>query len=65
MAETVLMNLLRGDAFRLVNCTNATSGEKGDLLRCKPFKYAYEKEIVLYAYYQKLEYFSTECTYSK
>lgn len=65
MAETVLMNMMRGDAFRLVICTEATSGEKGELLRCKPFKYAYEKEIVLYAYYQKLEYFSTECTYSK
>lgn len=65
MAETVLMNILRGDAFRLVNCTNAISGEKGELLRCKPFKYAYEKEIVLYAHYKKLEYFSTECTYSK
>ena len=31
MAETILMNILRGDAFRLVNCTCATSGEKGEL----------------------------------
>ena len=65
IAETVLMNMLRGDAFRLVHCTEATSGIEGDLLRCKPFKFTYEKEIVLYAHYQKLEYFSTECTYSK
>jgi len=65
IAETVLMNMLRGDAFRLVSCTEAQSGDKGDLVRCKPFKFAYEKEIVLYAHYKKLDYFSTECTYAK
>lgn len=27
-------------------------------------KYAYEKEIVLYAHHRKLDYFSTECIYS-
>jgi cytoplasmic tRNA 2-thiolation protein 1 len=32
--------------------------------RCKPFKYTYEKEIVMYAYHKKLDYFSTECIYS-
>ena len=32
--------------------------------RCKPFKYVYEKEIVMYAHYRKLCYFSTECIYS-
>ena len=32
--------------------------------RCKPFKYTYEKEIVMYAYFKKLDYFSTECIYS-
>ena len=26
--------------------------------------YAYEKEIVMYAYFKKLDYFSTECIYS-
>ena len=26
--------------------------------------YAYEKEIVMYAYYKNLVYFSTECIYS-
>lgn len=30
----------------------------------KPFKYTYEKEIVMYAYFKKLDYFSTECIYS-
>ncbi len=65
MAETVLMNFLRGDAYRLCQCTKSVSGEDDTLKRCKPFKFAYEKEIVLYAHFKKLDYFSTECTYSK
>jgi cytoplasmic tRNA 2-thiolation protein 1 len=32
--------------------------------RVKPFKYTYEKEIVMYAYFKKLDYFSTECVYA-
>ena len=41
------------------------TGEAGNLLpRSKPFKYTYEKEIVMYAYFKKLDYFSTECIYS-
>ncbi|CRH01009.1 PP-loop family protein, putative [Plasmodium relictum] len=34
------------------------------LPRLKPLMWCYEKEIVLYAYHLKLDYFSTECTYS-
>ncbi|NWW53820.1 CTU1 protein, partial [Pedionomus torquatus] len=32
--------------------------------RCKPLRHAYEKEIVLYAHFKGLDYFSTECGYS-
>lgn len=70
VAETVLMNVLRGDIARLERCTEITtggltSGSSGiPVKRSKPFKYAYEKEIVMYAYFKKLDYFSTECTYS-
>ncbi|CAG9309884.1 unnamed protein product [Blepharisma stoltei] len=64
IAETVLMNLLRGDHFRLGKSTDIVTGEEGDMPRCKPLKYLYEKEIVLYAHYQNLDYFSTECVYS-
>ena len=39
-------------------------GSEGMISRVKPFKYAYEKEIVLYAYHKQLDYFSTECIYS-
>merc|ERR1711973_879560 len=64
IAETVIMNILRGDIARLGRCTFITTGEDSSLPRCKPFKYTYEKEIVMYAYFKKLDYFSTECIYS-
>ncbi|XP_072178654.1 cytoplasmic tRNA 2-thiolation protein 1-like [Diadema setosum] len=64
IAETVLMNILRGDIARLRRCTDIITGAEGALPRCKPFKYTYEKEIVMYAYFKKLDYFSTECIYS-
>ncbi|KAG9139489.1 hypothetical protein Leryth_024050 [Lithospermum erythrorhizon] len=64
IAETVLLNILRGDIARLSRCTSIITGEDGPIPRCKPFKYTYEKEIVMYAYFKKLDYFSTECLYS-
>jgi len=64
IAETVLMNILRGDFFRLNKCVDIVTGRDSVLPRSKPFKYTYEKEIVLYAHYKKLDYFSTECIYS-
>lgn len=99
MAETVMLNLLRGDFNRLKRCTLAktksnnqknnkeinieknnkevnieeinegcgcTKNENEDisLVRVKPFKYIYEKEIVFYAHLKGLKYFSTECIYS-
>lgn len=64
VAETVLMNVLRGDIARLQRCTNISTDSEGLIPRCKPFKYTYEKEIVMYAYFKKLDYFSTECIYS-
>lgn len=65
VAETVLMNLLRGDLPRLARSTNIVTGDaNSEVKRSKPLKYAYEKEIVLYAYHKKLDYFSTECIYS-
>ncbi|KAF2765007.1 adenine nucleotide alpha hydrolases-like protein [Teratosphaeria nubilosa] len=77
VAETVLMNLLRGDLPRLSRATSivtstpsATLPRAGEAVsftnvkRSKPLMYAYEKEIVLYAHHKKLDYFSTECIYS-
>ncbi|KAI4194734.1 MAG: hypothetical protein LQ348_002571 [Seirophora lacunosa] len=65
VAETVMMNLLRGDLPRLSRATSiVTASAASDIKRSKPLKYAYEKEIVLYAHHKRLDYFSTECIYS-
>ncbi|XP_022704773.1 cytoplasmic tRNA 2-thiolation protein 1-like [Varroa jacobsoni] len=64
IAETVIMNILRGDIARLRRCTSIVTGSDGLIPRSKPFKYTYEKEIVMYAHFKKLDYFSTECIYS-
>ena len=65
IAETVMMNLLRGDLPRLARATSiVTASAASEIKRSKPLKYAYEKEIVLYAYHKGLDYFTTECIYS-
>ncbi|XP_030384512.1 cytoplasmic tRNA 2-thiolation protein 1 isoform X1 [Scaptodrosophila lebanonensis] len=65
IAETVLMNILRGDTARLRRCTDIKTGGGDDTIpRVKPLKYSYEKEIVMYAHYKKLVYFSTECVFA-
>ncbi|EIN10790.1 hypothetical protein PUNSTDRAFT_64973 [Punctularia strigosozonata HHB-11173 SS5] len=64
IAETVLMNIMRGDIARLGRCTLICTEGEDTIKRSKPFKYTYEKEIVMYAYFKKLHYFSTECIYS-
>ncbi|KAF8063072.1 NCS6 [Scenedesmus sp. PABB004] len=64
LAETILLNIIRGDVPRLSRCAAAVTGEGGPLPRVKPFKYTYEKEIVMYAHFKCLDYFSTECVYA-
>lgn len=65
VAETIMMNLLRGDLPRLSRSTSIVTGDaNSDVKRSKPLKYSYEKEIVLYAHHKKLDYFCTECIYS-
>jgi len=65
--------VLRGDLPRLSRTTSiitSTPSASSDpasntnIKRSKPLKYAYEKEIVLYAHHKSLDYFSTECIYS-
>lgn len=86
IAETVLMNILRGDTARLGRCTDIKTvrnyrsgvfevkiiaivasrfqGDEESIPRVKPLKYTYEKEIVMYAHFKKLVYFSTECIFA-
>lgn len=39
-----------GFGYRLSRCTSIITGEDGPIPRCKPFKYTYEKEIVIYPF---------------
>uniref|UniRef100_A0A2A6BEL7 Cytoplasmic tRNA 2-thiolation protein 1 n=1 Tax=Pristionchus pacificus TaxID=54126 RepID=A0A2A6BEL7_PRIPA len=66
MAETVLMNVLRGDIARLERCTAicTSSGGEAQLPRAKPLKFCFEKDIVMYARVKNLDYFYTECIYA-
>lgn len=43
---------------------NVLQASEGAIPRVKPLKYSYEKEIVMYAYFKKLVYFSTECVFA-
>lgn len=38
---------MRGDIARLGRCTAVTTQSEDTIKRSKPFKYAYEKEIVM------------------
>ena len=64
VAETVLMNLLRGDVARLESSTNIMTTSAGSPLNDRNLSNTLIKRIVLYAHYKKLDYFSTECTYA-
>ena len=65
IAETVIMNMIRGDVGRLARCTAITTADDpSGIPRVKPLKYQYEAEIVKYARHNKVRYFSTECTYA-
>lgn len=60
-----MCTVLRADLPRLSRATSiVTASASSPIKRSKPLKYAYEKEIVLYAHHKKLDYFSTECIYS-
>lgn len=48
IVEIVFLNIFRGDIVRLSWCILIIIGEDGLILRCKFFKYIYEKEIVIY-----------------
>lgn len=63
--QTVMLNLLRGDSFKLL---------RGDLQpikshelfvpRVKPLQTVAERDVVLYAFYNDIKYHTTECPYA-
>jgi len=64
VAESVVMNMLRCDLPRLSRCHSEATGIESALPRVKPFHLIPQREIVLYAHYQKLVFFSKECPYA-
>ncbi|MEM0217874.1 MAG: TIGR00269 family protein [Candidatus Nezhaarchaeales archaeon] len=63
-AQTVLMNLLRGDVLRLLRLGPKPVEElPGFVPRVKPLRYIPEKEITLYAYFKGYPLYEVECPY--
>lgn len=60
--QTVLLNMLHGDPMRIARSGPLLKDPRGKFLpRIKPLSYIPEKEIVLYAYLNRLEFQSIEC----
>ncbi len=62
-AQTVLMNLLRGDVERMVRMVPACA-QPGLILRSKPLRDIPEREVALYAILQDLPVDFSECPYA-
>ncbi len=60
--QTVLLNLLHGDVFRLAKASPVLKDPRGRFLpRIKPLCEVPEREVALYAYLSGLEFQSNEC----
>jgi cytoplasmic tRNA 2-thiolation protein 1 len=71
IAETVLLNVLRGDSGRFgrsvdIKTNGIQTALQGSAIppRIKPFAFQNQKEIVLYAHYNQLDYYAVECPYA-
>ncbi|MEM0084889.1 MAG: TIGR00269 family protein [Candidatus Methanomethylicia archaeon] len=65
-AQTILMNILRGDLDKLIRSFKMESyRQEGFIPRVKPLRYVSEREIALYAYYSGINLYSSECPFSK
>jgi cytoplasmic tRNA 2-thiolation protein 1 len=71
IAETVLLNVLRGDVTRFGRSVDIKTdgierhGQGGVIPpRIKPFAFQNQKEIVWYAHYNQLDYYAVECPYA-
>lgn len=71
VAETVLLNVLRGDINRFGRSVDiktegiASSISEGTVApRIKPFAFQTQRDIVLYVHFQNLRYYAVECPYA-
>ncbi|RLI08104.1 TIGR00269 family protein [Candidatus Bathyarchaeota archaeon] len=65
MAQTALLNLMRGDLRRLAGMHPAGSDLPGFVRRVKPFCEVPERESTLYAYLRGIEFQSRPCPYAE
>ncbi|MBS7247780.1 MAG: TIGR00269 family protein [Candidatus Jordarchaeales archaeon] len=62
-AQTILMNILKGDLTRFLRNKPARRNVEGFVPRVKPLREIPEEEIVLYAYFNRIRYHETPCPY--
>lgn len=65
MAQTALLNMMRGDLRRLAGMHPAGGDLRGFVRRVKPFCEVPERESTLYAYLRGFEFQSMPCPYAK
>jgi len=64
--QTILLNIIHGDAIRIARVKPVLDREHPKLIqRVKPFCEVPEKEIALYAYLRKIEFQSIPCPYAQ
>jgi uncharacterized protein (TIGR00269 family) len=64
-AQSILMNLLRGDIAKLARLGPHTKVQKGLIPRIQPLRLIPEKECYLYALLKNIEFYDGECPYSE
>jgi cytoplasmic tRNA 2-thiolation protein 1 len=64
MAQSAMMNIMRGDINRLSNMDPGGSSLPGFVRRVKPYCEVPERESVLYAYLEGFDFQETPCPYS-
>jgi len=63
-AETVLLNLMRGDWGKLSRCARPCTDLEGGVPRIKPLFFLSQKAVILYAYLRRLRFHSVPCPYA-
>ncbi|MFW9922310.1 MAG: TIGR00269 family protein [Candidatus Thorarchaeota archaeon] len=65
VTQTILLNLLRGDSFKLLRGDIPPEKMHDSFVpRVKPLQSVTERDVVLYAFYNDIVYHTTECPYS-
>ncbi|TNJ26912.1 Cytoplasmic tRNA 2-thiolation protein [Giardia muris] len=63
-AETILLNVIRGDAGKLLRASGPSSDLEQGAARIKPLWRITQRDVVMYAFHAKVPYHSVECPYA-